>query len=120
MRQMLSLVLAFAMLTGLAVAAPNTASIRTQIIGMPVGTSIELRLKNGQEMKGTRGAVSNSGFSLVEAGTGEHQVAFGDVVSVKQLKSHTKRNILIAVGVGVAAVTVVLVIVAVRSRISGY
>ena len=120
MRLMLSLVLAFVMLTRLASAASGTASIKAEIIGMPVGTSIELRLKDQQKLRGARGAVSDSGFTLVDTRSGERQIAFDDVVSVKQLKSHTKRNILIAVGVGVAAVTVVLVIVGVRSRISGY
>jgi hypothetical protein len=32
------------MLTRLASAAPDTASIKTEIVGMPLGTSIELRL----------------------------------------------------------------------------
>ena len=32
------------MLTRLAAAAPDTASIRAQIVGMPLGASIELRL----------------------------------------------------------------------------
>jgi hypothetical protein len=57
-------------------------------------------------MRGTRGPVSNSGFTLVDARTGEHQIAFDDVASVRQLtkKSHLTRNILIGVGIGVAAV----------------
>ena len=33
----------------------------------------------------------------------ERQIEFDDVASVKQLKSHTTRNILIVVGIGVAA-----------------
>jgi len=38
------------MLTRVALAAPDTASIRTQIVGMPVGTNIELRLKDKQNL----------------------------------------------------------------------
>ena len=48
--------------------------------------------------------MSTSGFTLVDAG--EHQIAFDDVASVKQLtkKSHVTRNVLIGLGIGVAAV----------------
>ena len=94
------------MLTRVALAAPDTASIRTQIVGMPVGASIELRLKDKQKLRGARGAASDSSFTLVDARSGERQIAFDDVASVKQFKakSHTGRNILIGVGIGVGAV----------------
>jgi hypothetical protein len=60
--------------------------------------------------------VSDSGFTLVDARTGEHQIAFDDVVSVKQFtpKSHTTRNILIGVGIGIAAVAITLGILVAR------
>ena len=45
------------MLTRLASAAPDTASIRAQIVGMPLGTRIELFLKDKQKLRGARGAV---------------------------------------------------------------
>jgi len=107
------------MLTRLAAAAPDTASIRAQIVGMPLGTSIELRLKDKQKLRGARGAVSDSGFTLVDARSGERQIAFDDVASVKPVntKSHTGRNILIGVGIGVGAVAIVIVALA---RIGGY
>jgi len=43
---------------------------------------------------------------ITDVGAKEHQIAFDDVVSVRQLtkKSHVTRNILISVGIGVAAV----------------
>jgi hypothetical protein len=102
------------MLTHLAYAAPDTASIRTEILGMPLGTSIELRLKNKQKLRGARGAVSDSGFTVVDARSGERQIAFDDVASVKQVntKSHTGRNILIGVGIGLGAVAIVIVALA--------
>jgi hypothetical protein len=107
------------MLTRLASAAPDTASIRTQIAGMPVGTSIELRLKDKQKLRGARGTVSDFGFTLVDARSGERQIAFDNVASVKQvkIKSHTARNILIGVGIGVGAVAIVIVALA---RSGGY
>jgi len=99
------------MLTRLAAAAPDTASIKTEIVSMPLGTSIELRLKDKQKLRGARGAVSDSGFTLVDPRSGERQIAFDDVSSVKQVnaKSHTARNILIGVGIGVGAVAIVIV-----------
>ena len=102
------------MLTRLASAAPDTASIRAQIVGMPLGTRIELRLKDKQKLRGARGAVSDSGFTLVDARSGERQIAFDDVASVKHVnaKSHTGRNILIGVGIGVGAVAIVIVALA--------
>jgi hypothetical protein len=105
MRKTLSLALMLLMVMHLLPAAFGAESVASQITAMPTGTHIELRLKSNQRMQGTRGGVSNSGFTLVDALTGEHQIAFDDVVSVKQLtkKSHLTRNILIGVGVGVAA-----------------
>jgi hypothetical protein len=92
------------MLTRLA-AAQDTAAIRTEIISMQLGTSMEVRLKDKQKLRGARGAVADSGFTFVDARSGERQIAFADVASVKVVKqqSHTVRNVLIAVGI-VAAV----------------
>jgi hypothetical protein len=77
---------------------------------MPTRAKIEFLLKNKQTMRGTRGPVSNSGFTLVDARKGEHQIAFDDVATVKQIttKSHTTRNILIVTGIGVAVVGITL------------
>jgi hypothetical protein len=84
-------------------AAAGEDSVANQITAMPTGARIEILLKNKQTMRGTRGPVSNAGFMLVDAQKAEHQIAFGDVASVKQIKSHTTRNILIVTGIGVAA-----------------
>ena len=47
---------------------------------------------------------------LVDARAGERQIAFDDVVSVKQYtaKSHTTRNILIAVGIAVVGMGIAI------------
>ena len=81
---------------------------------MPVGASIELRLKDRQKLRGARGTVSDSGLTLVDTRSGERQIAFDEVSSVKQVKakSHTGRNILIGVGIGVGAVAIVIVALA--------
>jgi len=106
MRKTISLALTLLLVTHLLPAAFGAESVASQITAMPTGTSIEIRLKNRQEMRGTRGPMSTSGFTLVDARAGEHQIAFDDVASVKRLtkKSHVRRNILIGVGIGVAAV----------------
>jgi len=106
MRRIISLALMLLMVTHLLPAVLGAESVASRITAMPTGTDVELRLKNKQTMRGTRGPVSNSGFTLVDVSTGEHQIAFNDVASVKQLtkKSHLTRNILIGVGIGVAAV----------------
>ena len=106
MQKTISLTLMLLMVTHLLPAVFGAESVASRITAMPTGTNVELRLKNKQTMRGTKGPVSNSGFTLVDAHTGEHQIAFDDVDSVKQLtkESHLTRNILIGVGIGVAAV----------------
>ena len=81
-------------------------TVRSQITSMPLGTNIELRFKDKQKLRGARGVVSDSGFTLVDTRAGERQIAFDDVTSVKQVstKFHTGRDILIGVGIGLAAV----------------
>jgi hypothetical protein len=106
MRQLLSLVLTFAILTRLAPASPDLQSMTTQIIAIPLGASIELHLKTNEKMRGSRGAVSDTGFMLLDAQAVEHPIKFEDVASVKlyKAKSHTTRNILIGAGIALAAV----------------
>jgi hypothetical protein len=103
MRKATSLTLTWIMVMHLVSAAFGEDTVASQITAMPAGAKIELLLKNKQTIRGTRGPVSDAGFTLVDTRKAEHQIAFDDVVSVKQLKSHTTRNILIGVGIGVAA-----------------
>ncbi|MGD0136199.1 MAG: hypothetical protein ABSE57_29495 [Bryobacteraceae bacterium] len=113
-RQTLSLVLVLLMLTQLGPAAFGGDDVTSQITGMPAGTKIEVRLRNKERLQGTRGEVSDSGFTLLNPGTGDRKVVFNEVISVKQLtaKSHTTRNVLIGVGIGfVAAVAVLAAVV---------
>ena len=111
MRQVLSLVLTLTMLAHLnpAFGADDVAS---QITATPAGANIEVHLKNKQSLRGTRGEVSGSGFTLVNPSGGDRQIAFDDVASVKQLtqKSHTTRNVLIVVGVALVVVVAVIAI----------
>ena len=108
MRQALSLVLVWLLVMLLGPAAFGADDVSGRITGMAAGSSIEVRLKDKQTLRGTRGDVSGSGFTLLSSG-GDRQIAFGDVASVKQLnkKSHTTRNVLIVVGIGIVVVVVV-------------
>ncbi len=112
MRQALCLALVVLMVTHLGPAAFGADNVTSQITGMPTGANIEVRLKNKQALRGTRGDVSDSGFTLVNPGAGDRQIAFDDVTSVKQVnkKSHTTRNVLIVVGIGVVIAVAVLAI----------
>ena len=80
-------------------AAFGQQNLASQITAIPVGTKIELRLKNKQTVRGVRGQLSNVGFMLVDDRTGERQIAFDEVVSVKRYKTHPIRNTLIVVGI---------------------
>jgi hypothetical protein len=112
MRQAVSLALALLMVGHLGPAAFGAVDVRNQVTGMPTGTNIEVRLKNKQTLRGARGEVSESGFTLVDQRAGNRQIAFDEVTSVKQLvkKSHTMRNVLIVVGIAVVIVAVVVVV----------
>ena len=111
MRQIVSLVLTLTVLAHLspAFAAGDVAS---QITATPVGANIEVRLKDKQTLRGARGEVSDSGFTLVNPSGGNRQIAFDDVASVKQLtkKSHTTRNVLIIAGVALVVIVAVIAI----------
>jgi hypothetical protein len=112
MRQALSVILTFAMLPHFASAAPPT--IAEQVAAIPQGTRIELRMKTKEKFRGAKGVVADTGFTLVSAGTADRQIAFNDVASVKQYKSHTTRNVLIIVGIGVVATVGIIAAVALR------
>jgi hypothetical protein len=110
-RQALSVILALAMVHPLAFAGPEISSLTARILAMPLGTHMELRLKSKEKIRGDRGAASDTGFALLDKRAVERQIAFDDVVSVKQLdpSSHLGRNILIGVGIVVGATAVVAV-----------
>jgi hypothetical protein len=114
MRQILSAILALVIVTRFAAAAPDTPTVAAQIAGMPQGARIELRLKSKEKLRGARGAVSDTGFTLISTPAPDRQIAFDDVASVKLHKSHTTRNVLIIVGIGVVATVGIIAAVALR------
>ncbi len=93
-------------------AQPSEESVKRRITDAPLGARIEVHLKSNETLRGTRGEVSETGFTLTDAAAGSRQIAFADVDSVKRLdhKSRKTRNILIIVGVGVVAAVAVIAI----------
>ena len=53
-RQALSLFLMFGMLARLSSAAPDTTALTAQIVAMPLGANIEIRLKTKQRLRGAK------------------------------------------------------------------
>ena len=111
MRQILCLMLVSLLVCQLVPVASGADTVSGQITGMPTGTKIEILLTNKQKLRGARGEVSDTGFTLLNPDTGNRQIAFSDVTSVKVTKkSHTTRNVLIVVGIAVVVVVAVLAI----------
>lgn len=83
--------------------------IRRGVVDIPQGARVDVRLLSERRLKGLRGEVLEDGFMLMDDGgkTGSQRIAFADVRSIKVVKSHTTRNVLIVVGVVIAVVLVV-------------
>ena len=120
-RQVLSVGLVLLMAPSFIPAAFGANDVTNQITGMREGISIELHLKNKKILRGTRGELSASGFTLVDPSAGNSQIAFDEVASVRQItkKSHTTRNVLIGVGIAVVVVAVVVAIGIKSNPLSG-
>lgn len=117
-RQILSLLLAFALVSGTCFGqtkAPSPGSIEEQIRSIPPDSPVQIRLLDGSKLRGWISDVSDAGFVLTQ----EHksrleksQIPFQQVQAVKRVKSvkpsHTTRNILIGVGIGIVVVAGVL------------
>jgi preprotein translocase subunit SecF len=93
----------------------QTTRLKEQVLRIPAGSQIEVRLNNKQKQRGRLGEIRDEEFAMqtMKAGKMEVQnVAFSEVNSVKQVGKHTTRNILIGVGIGLAAAVIVVAILA--------
>jgi hypothetical protein len=76
-------------------------TLKEQVIQIPAGAQVEVRLLNKERFRGRLGEVSDEGFT-VQIAQGNRidtrKVAFGDVKSVKAIGNKNKRGILIGVG----------------------
>jgi hypothetical protein len=116
MQLTLSLVVAFLALSSPGTALPAPSDMKAQVAGFAPGEKIEVHLINNTTTLGDRGAVSDSGFTLLDSHGRERQIAFVDVVSVNRAKSHIGRNI--AIIAGVAAVALLVLVVYVGHQVS--
>ncbi len=99
--------------------ASQTPTLQQQIIQIPIGSVIEVRLTNKEKLKGQLGAVSSEGIILKYAKAGhieERKIAFSEVQSIKAVNGgKAKRTVLyVLAGIGVFVV-VLFVIAAVRT-----
>ena len=91
-------------------AGPAHAEINVpaQINDLPLGANIQVVLKTKQKLRGTRGAVSEAGFTLLDSHSAAKQLTFDEVKSVKLTgKSHTTRNVVLVVVLGAVIVATV-------------
>jgi len=116
LRKTISLVLAALIAMQCVPGAAGQESVASQITAVPAGTKIELVLKNKQTLRGRKGSISASGFTLVDSHKADHQIAFDDVASAKQIKPHTTRNVLILVGITVAALGIAFAVFVIRAK----
>jgi hypothetical protein len=112
MRQFLSVILALTIIARLVEA--DEPAIAAQIAAIPLGARVELRTKTNEKLRGSKGAASDTGFTLINPPAADRQIAFDDVASVKLYKSHTTRNVLIIVGIGVVATVGIIAAVILR------
>lgn len=117
MHKAISIGLLLALLTRLSVPAiaqlPDASNrIRRGVVDIPQGARVDVRLLSERQLKGLRGEVLEDGFMLMDDGgkTGSQRIAFADVRSIKVVKSHTTRNVLIVIGVGLVVVLAFVVV----------
>jgi hypothetical protein len=103
MQRTLALVVALLILTNPGSARSGPPDIKAQVEGFTAGARIEVHLTNKKTARGTRGTVTDSGFTMVDSQAQERQIAFMDVTSVSQVKSYVGSNIAIVAGVAVLA-----------------
>lgn len=99
---------------GMAAASQANASpqptLKEQVIQMPAGSQVEVRLLSKERFRGRLGEISDEGFTVQIAQENRlesRKVAFGDVKSVKVIGNRgTRRGILIGVGATVGILLV--------------
>ena len=117
---LLSYALAATFLAGPAQAQTNVSA---QINNLPLGANVQVLLKNKQKLRGTRGAVTDAGFTLLDPQAGARQLTFDEVASVKPFnKSHVRRNVVLGVTAGLAVIGILLIVAAAKygAALSGH
>jgi hypothetical protein len=87
-------------------------TVKEQVIQIPAGSQVEVRLLNKERFRGRLGDVSNEGFTVQTAQGNRietRKVAFSDAKSVKAIERGKKRNILLGAGVALVFLFVLAV-----------
>jgi len=82
--------------------ASQKPTLKEQVIQIPTGAQVEVRLLNKERIRGRLGDISDEGFTVLIAKGNQietRQVAFGDVKSVKEVR---KQRTALYVFLGVA------------------
>jgi len=93
-------------------------TLQEQVLEIPAGSLVDVRLKTKEKLHGRLGDVSNEGFMVKFAKRDrveERKIAFGDVKSLKYVEPGSKAGrtvVYILAGVGVALVCLLLLGVA--------
>jgi len=100
--------------------APKKLTVPEQVLEIPSGTMVEVRLRDNSKLRGRLGTVSEKGFVLQEltgAGPQDRNLTFTDVKSVKVVKKRNPAATAAKIGLGVgAAAGVVFIVLAILFR----
>ena len=91
-------------------AAVAQSTVQDAAVKISKGSAVEVRLKDGQKLRGRLGEVSSSSFTLQTTKDGKvdsRDLAFDDVKSLKP-KRDKGRNIALGVGLGIAGCVALL------------
>jgi len=86
--------------------------IKTKITRLGVGEKAraQIKLRNGQKIKGYVSSSNQDNFTFTERGSGKTStIAYGDVIEVKKPGLSRGAKIAIAVGIGVAALALIAI-----------
>jgi hypothetical protein len=98
-------ILVLALATSLTTTCFGLSSPQEQVRALATNTPVEVKFVDGSRQRGRISGVSDTGFVLKG-----QTIPYSQVQTVKELKNHKKRNILIAVGVVVTVGLVVAII----------
>ncbi len=105
MLRVLATLMAWVMLLHIVPAAYGDGMMETRIRSFPTGTRIEVRLRDGQKVRGTKGAEGERSFLLFDDRSVERKIAYEQVARVREIQQTPSRKsayILFGVTFGIA------------------
>jgi hypothetical protein len=91
----------------------RVSQMAQRVRSIPFGSSVEVRMKSNERVKGKLGSVCEDGFDVhpAKAAANPVRLAFADVQSVSQKRMGTGAKVGIWIGIGVGAAVVVTLVV---------